>query len=119
MNVTVIFDLTDPLQSQAFDAAKAIITGDAPATETPAKQTRARKSANAEQDAPKQPEPAKPTHTLEDIRAKVTGAQDEGVTKDDIRGLLKEFGATKVPDLDPAKYDEFATKLQKLVEDAI
>jgi hypothetical protein len=122
MQVTVVFNLANEREAQAFDAAKAIVTGTeyVPMPQDAPKQTRPRKTAQPEPESPKQAEKqAEPTHTLEDVRKMVTDAQDEGVQKSEIKALLGEFGATKVPDLDTANYDEFATKLQKLVEDAI
>lgn len=53
------------------------------------------------------------TYTLEDVRA-VLGALQKAGKKEQVRALLQEFGAAKLPEVDPADYPVLMKKAGEL-----
>lgn len=53
------------------------------------------------------------TYTLEDVRAALGALQKAG-KKEQVRALLQEFGAAKLPEVDPADYPALMKKAGEL-----
>lgn len=59
------------------------------------------------------PEKQGPAHTLTELRAKAA-ALVKGGHREEIKALLQQFGAPKVPELNPEDYDRFFEGLEAI-----
>jgi hypothetical protein len=91
----------------------------------PAEEPKTRKSRTPKDTTPATPPAAEPiddglgeeetTHTIESIRA-LGREEAKRVGPDKVRGLVKELGFDKLPEMTPDKFGEFAEKVVKLTK---